>query len=116
MRHKPQKCPQNNDYGHSLVAYSALVILGCVGSVQNERVYNSFGIILLIKNNIYQNNHSFDLFIAFFQITLYTQHLTVIGCCVSSLAPRNNMIAVHFIKLKLFSADSAFMILLFICR
>ncbi len=58
----------------------------------------------------------FLLVVALLQIAVSTEHLAVIGRCVTALRPRDDVICLHILKLKRLAANGALVTLLLIGR
>ena len=55
------------------------------------------------------------LYVTLFSVTLLAEHLKIVYGCLSALAPRNDMVSLHFIYFVMFATDRANTILPFVC-
>ena len=65
---------------------------------KNSTVMCCFSIVLITPKLI---------FIRLLSVTIFTKHLTIIRCCMATLAPWLNMVTFHFFILKMFFTNRA---------
>ena len=56
------------------------------------------------------------IFVCLFRIAGLTKHLTIIWGCLPALAPRLDVVALHFVIFKMLTADGAYSVLLAVRR